>query len=322
LSYAEESVPVGPEESAAARDATSLELTQVVIRITFPARSSVRAVRSTRDSTPRSRETRMRHPLLDAAIDGEPGAARGGPTRPRTRWRLVAVGVVLLIALYSLSNMKTPEESARPILAALEEHRRAYGRYPEKPGELIDRGLLRHLPGPRPDLQAYRDGDFSYFYDKDLDIFLLGYTEMHWFHTHHYGGAYVSHKKTWASGHDLYDLHDPLTFVLDNAGGRFQEDKLFIYLDLFVNKIVEFDKLSRRTLFAHNLHKSLGSGERLELEGRWAFRYTAADRQDTTYCFLSSDGGDRRDSYPRIIKILRADPRATPPRWDEVWKER
>jgi hypothetical protein len=264
----------------------------------------------------------MWHPPLDAAGDGEPSAATEGTARPRTRWRLVAVGVLLLIALYFLSDMKSPEESARPILAALEEYRRAYGRYPDKLSELIDRGLLRRLPGPRPDLQAYRDGDFSYFYEKDLDIFLLGYTEMHWLHTHHYGGAYVSHKKTWASGHDLYDLRDPLAFVLDNAGGRFQERKSIWYLDLFVKKFVEFDKLSRRTLFAHNLHEALGPGERLELEGRWAFRYRAADRQDTTYFFLSSDRGDRRDSYPRIIKILRADSMATPPRWVEVWKER
>ena len=83
----------------------------------------------------------MRHPLFDETIDAAAIDAAERPPGPRfSPWLVTAVVAVLLIALHFSVNRKTPEETAQPILAALEKHRQEYGRYPDNLGDLVAQG--------------------------------------------------------------------------------------------------------------------------------------------------------------------------------------
>ena len=233
------------------------------------------------------------------------------------RTQIVVVAVIVLLVAYFLR--KGPRESAQPILTALEGHRRTHGRYPRSLNELLDGGLLHAIPVPGSDLAARRSG-FSYFYDKYLDIFMFGYMETQWLSLRSFEFFYLSTEGKWLQ-HDaepFYDLTSPRTFVLDCVGRRFRRERSSPTLDLFVEKIGHFDTRWSGWLSMDLVEKALGPADILRWEGsRFAYRYSARDHQQSTYYFVT-----KWPAPSHIIEILRGDPKATPPRLQEVWRER
>ncbi len=265
----------------------------------------------------------MRHPLFDETIDAAAIDAAERPPGPRfSPWLVTAVVAVLLIALHFSVNRKTPEETAQPILAALEKHRQEYGRYPDNLGDLVARGISSYLPRLSSDIRVRMDG-FDYFYDKDLDVFQLGYEELPWLNDSSDGWAYLSSTMAWVPRRYYfdYDLANPFVFVLDVAGSRFREGS-HKHLDIFVRKFIEFNKLSELTLEVDDLSSASGPGELIEMEGQWAIRHSAGGRQDTRYYFVLSKKPANQPAASRIVEILRVDPTATMPWFEVVWHER
>ena len=233
------------------------------------------------------------------------------------RRRTVVIAVLVLLVAYMLR--KGPRESAEPILAALEGHHRTHGRYPRDLNELVDGELLRAIPAPGSDLKAARGG-FSYFSDQDLDIFILGYTESGWLSFHWYECDYLSTEGKWLQheAEPLYDLTAPRTFVLDCAGRRFRQERSSPTLDLFVEKIGQFDTRWSGPLSMDLVEKALGPADVLRCEGRrFAYRYSATDHQHSTYEFVT-----KINAPSHVVEVLRGDPKGSPPRVQEVWRER
>jgi len=246
---------------------------------------------------------------------------------------LVGSAVTLSLAMWLVcARRNDPEQSAQPVITALNQYRFRYGHYPANLNELLDLRLLSAIPSIPSDLSSIR-GSLDYFSDQDLDLFCLSHTvKSRW------GGlgpakvratGYVSYLERWVLDEaGDFDLTDPLGAAMDRAGGQFRLDGSSRALDLFVRKVIYYCSgssvyPSSSSIRKLQLLKALGKPEVVDVNGKTYFRYKARDKKMATYYFFSTPDSVFSGEYgSRVASILRPGDSSSPGELQELYRGR